>query len=72
MPNWRNEYIADVTIAGPSIGLRGKRRAIAARAVNGQRLMVGSGSKPVRLGGGEDAYPITSQVQAGKWVPEKA
>jgi hypothetical protein len=47
--------IAGVTIAESSIGRCGKRRAIAARAVNGQRLMVGSGSRPVRLGDGEDA-----------------
>jgi hypothetical protein len=35
--------IADVTIAGVSIDLNAKLRAIAASAVNGQPLTVGSG-----------------------------
>ena len=47
--------IANVTIAGASIDHNVRHRAIAADAVNGQPLMVGSVSKPVRLGAGEDA-----------------
>jgi hypothetical protein len=45
--------IAGVTFAELNIDLIAKRRAIAAGAVNAQRLMVGSGSKPVPSGGGE-------------------
>ena len=45
--------IAGVTIAGESIDHNVRHRAIAADAVNGQPLMVGSGSKPVRSGGAE-------------------
>jgi hypothetical protein len=54
---WRNGEmnIADVTIAELNIDLSVKRRAIAAGVVNGQRLMVGSVSKPVLSGAGEDA-----------------
>jgi hypothetical protein len=47
--------IADVTIAGEIIDHNVRHRSIAADAVNGQRLTVGSDSKPVRLGGGEGA-----------------
>jgi len=47
--------IAGVTIAELNIDLSVKRRAIAADAVNGQPHMVGSGSKPILSGAGEDA-----------------
>jgi hypothetical protein len=54
---WRNGEmnIEDVRIAELNIDLSVKRRAIAAGVVNGQRLMVGSVSKPVLSGAGEDA-----------------
>jgi hypothetical protein len=45
--------IAGVTIAGASIDHNVRRRAIAADAVNGQRLMVGSGSELERRALGE-------------------
>jgi hypothetical protein len=47
--------IEDVRIAELNIDLSVKRRAIAAGVVNGQRLMVGSVSKPILSGAGEDA-----------------
>ena len=47
--------IAGVTIAELNIDHNVRHRAIAADAVNGQPLTVGSGSEPVRLGGGEGA-----------------